>query len=702
MNELNSKVNETNSKVALVIPDVEKNLKNNDKFDTDFKKMEIKFADIEANLQSLIKLTTDHDTDIKDTKTKLKDFNILELLKAIGEDGNKSGENNNIILTLLDNLDKKYDTKMKVTDEKLTKIEESNFKMEKDIQNITNTQDINRRNIDNNKKTEEEMYIKLKELERKLNTDMFEINHQNRYRDFDRIYNDTMTNIVPEANENVNANANTNKESLTKEKEDNNSEEKIINSIENNLIISKHISMHNNNIKEDIKILDDKIREIIKKIIDIEKHFRFLPNQSWVEDIKKEINYLKENKNKFALNVDLNETINRTDELNRQIKYLKEQYNDLANNQNYTMNDEFQSLKKKFELSVNKIVEFEEIHEELENKINQNKQSKATLSERSKQLLEIKVFEEFKTQIIKEFTNVNDNFTHIRKIIDDIKNVIKTKSSFKDLKLFEDELCAKMEDLRLSCTKKFSDRVETFKNIKYLDQQIKNLVQVYLKKIDKNDNWLLAKKPIGNLCASCESYIGDLKDNYQFLPWYKYPPKDQGDKAYRLGNGFSKMLQMMQMDENDKSDKKNSIINTKNTNSNNVSNNQNELSEYVKNMKIEKSELDIISGEMSPSKTTTNNLFKSPQNNLPRLKKGILTKNKSGVNIYQTINSINNINTNIIHRNDKEIRKSYSGTMDITSQMTDYKNNKAESLPDEIDFISPPKITKIKKIIKSE
>lgn len=696
MNELNAKVNETNSKVALVIPDVEKNLKNNDKFDTDFKKMEIKFADIEANLQSLIKLTTEHDTDIKDTKTKLKDFNILELLKAIGEDGNKAGENNNIILTLLDNLDKKYDTKMKVTDEKLTKIEESNFKMEKDIQNITNTQDINKRNIDSNKRTEEEMYIKLKELEKKVNFDMFEISHQNKYRDFDRNYNDTMTNIIPETNENANAN----KESLAKEKEANNLEDKYINSIENNLIISKHISMHNNNIKEDIKILDDKIREIIKKIIDIEKHFRFLPNQSWVEDIKKDINFLKDNRSKFALNVDLNETINKTDELNKQIKYIKEQYNELANNQNYTMNDEFQSLKKKFELSVNKIVEFEEIHEELENKINQNKQSKATLSERSKKLLEIKVFEEFKTQIIKEFTNVNDNFTQIRKIIDDIKNVIKTKSSFKDIKLFEEELTAKMEDLRLSCTKKFADRVETYKNIKYLDQQIKHLVQVYIKKIDKNDNWLLAKKPIGNLCASCESYIGDLKDNYQFLPWNKYPLRDQGDKAYRLGNGFSKMLQMMQMDENGKSDKKNSIINARNINSNNLSNNQNELSEYIQNMRIEKSDLDLLNGEMSPSKTTTNNLFKSPQNNLPKLKKGMLTKNKSGVNIYETISSINNINTNIIHRNDKEIRKSYSGTMDVTGQITDYKNNKAESLPDETDFISPPKITKIKKIIK--
>ena len=58
MNELNMRLNETNSKVAHVIPNVDKNSKNSEKFDTDFKKMEIKFADIEANLQSLVKLTT--------------------------------------------------------------------------------------------------------------------------------------------------------------------------------------------------------------------------------------------------------------------------------------------------------------------------------------------------------------------------------------------------------------------------------------------------------------------------------------------------------------------------------------------------------------------------------------------------------------------------------------------------------------------
>ena len=92
--------------------------------------------------------------------------------------------------------------------------------------------------------------------------------------------------------------------------------------------------------------------------------------------------------------------------------------------------------------------------------------------------------------------------------------------------------------------------------MKYLDQQIRNIIQIYIKKIEKGDNWLLSKKPISsNLCASCESYIGDIKDgnnNTIHVPWNKYPVKDPNDKLYRMGNGYSKMLQMIQVDENEK------------------------------------------------------------------------------------------------------------------------------------------------------
>jgi hypothetical protein len=66
-------------------------------------------------------------------------------------------------------------------------------------------------------------------------------------------------------------------------------------------------------------------------------------------------------------------------------------------------------------------------------------------------------------------------------------------------------------------------------------KQIKHIIEFYIKKGDKSENWLLAKKPLGgHLCASCEAYIGDLHDNTQYLAWNKYPMRDPNEKFYRV------------------------------------------------------------------------------------------------------------------------------------------------------------------------
>jgi len=72
-------------------------------------------------------------------------------------------------------------------------------------------------------------------------------------------------------------------------------------------------------------------------------------------------------------------------------------------------------------------------------------------------------------------------------------------------------------------------------------------MDVYIKKIEKGDNWLLAKKPLnGSYCGSCENYLGDLNEKNNYLPWNKYP--GQENRVYRVGSGFSKMLQMLNLE----------------------------------------------------------------------------------------------------------------------------------------------------------
>ena len=128
-------------------------------------------------------------------------------------------------------------------------------------------------------------------------------------------------------------------------------------------------------------------------------------------------------------------------------------------------------------------------------------------------------------------------------------------------------LLGKIEDFRQASIKKFADRIEVSKNYKYLDLNLKQVLEQVMKKNDKGDNWLLAKKPFGgNSCASCENYIGDLKDNREYVPWNKF--KDTSDKMYRLGTGFSKMLQDNVSDRNKGQNKEDLVNNILYTNMN--------------------------------------------------------------------------------------------------------------------------------------
>ena len=151
-------------------------------------------------------------------------------------------------------------------------------------------------------------------------------------------------------------------------------------------------------------------------------------------------------------------------------------------------------------------------------------------------------------------------------------DIVKNRVTFKDLKTLEEAIMSQMENLKLLFVKKFADKNDVNKAMKYLDQQIKNIIQIYIKKIEKGDNWLLSKKPISsNLCASCESYIGDLndinEDNKIYIPWNKYPVKDSNDKLYRLGQGYSNILQIVETEkkENKTERNNNNIINLNKT-----------------------------------------------------------------------------------------------------------------------------------------
>ena len=473
-------------------------------------------VDHDEAIEELKNLADAHENRLKGVGAN-SDLNILDLLNADTDEA--GGENNKILIKAITTMENKLSTKLKNVDDRLLKLEQVHYKLNNDVRNIKGVNDLTKRNIDLLKKANEEINQRFENIEKNidencsiLNTkitskiDKLEKNNEKKYKELNK----------------------------SKSKDKTSTKEKNVNKE------SSHIDTET----------QEKISEIEKMLSDIEKNFKNIPNMIGLEQIKSDISALKSGMGNYATNQDMKDLKEKTEELERLVHFNKEQFDEYTSNQ--SDHDDIQNLKRKVELLNSKVHDMESVQQETLLKLNQSFAIRAQEVSNEK-YLDIITFDEFKSQIIKEFNNVNDNFTHLRKLVDTILDSLKNKPSYRDIKALEEDLLVKIEDLRLSSAKKFAERIETTKNIKYLDQQIKNIYQIYIKKVDKSENWLLAKKPLNaNLCASCESYIGDLKDNSMFVPWNKYPMRDPNDKLYKYGSGFSKMLQMIQVDENDK------------------------------------------------------------------------------------------------------------------------------------------------------
>ena len=152
-------------------------------------------------------------------------------------------------------------------------------------------------------------------------------------------------------------------------------------------------------------------------------------------------------------------------------------------------------------------------------------------------------------KLTKEMPKIKDYISHLM-------TNIKKKAETVELNNTRGILNEKIEELARACNLKFADKNECLKNFKHIEEQLKKILNVLKRKTEQNQegdgNWLLAKKPInGYSCASCESYIGELNNNIKkYIPWNRLPYKDSGENMYRMGKGYSKMLQMINFENN--------------------------------------------------------------------------------------------------------------------------------------------------------
>jgi uncharacterized protein VirK/YbjX len=127
-----------------------------------FQIMENKIKLLESKFEKVEKTFIEHNHMV----SKIKDLNILELFK---NSGGENGGDGNMILCLINNIDKKNKAKINFEDEKITKIDEINFKTIKDAQNLLYSSDLNKRNNNQMKQNQQVLTNKIENLEKLIN-----------------------------------------------------------------------------------------------------------------------------------------------------------------------------------------------------------------------------------------------------------------------------------------------------------------------------------------------------------------------------------------------------------------------------------------------------------------------------------------------------------------------------------------------------
>ena len=356
--------------------------------------------------------------------------------------------------------------------------------------------------------------------------------------------------------------------------------------------------------KVDLSGLDD----FMQRLINLENKFDEFVHKVNIDDIYRQLKYLTEHKAdkkeldqiKSILN-DLNKKSqehqeeidvlnNRLDSLYQQLVNLSKEMNNDGNGINYILNkDDGKKPQKIAKIGLN-IDDFD--------------LSRFTLKED---------FDKHVKENNEEINKIWDEIKRINGLIKQITESLNNKADIDDLNELRDFILGKIDDLINDFNKKFADKNETNKSLKNLEDQIKKIYLLIKSKHETHevDSWLLAKKPItGFSCAACESYIGDLRNaKYKFIPWNKLPVRDPGEKLYRMGNGFSRMLNMLNFDNNGNVNLNQYIE----SNSNDMEKeNENESKERKDNGNLNTNDLQQ---KRSKNKTLTKNRFQSASTN---------------------------------------------------------------------------------------
>ena len=307
-----------------------------------------------------------------------------------------------------------------------------------------------------------------------------------------------------------------------------------------------------NSQKEKLKDFTDRINIEIKtlrnKDEELENKIQELMTFPELKKVNDKIKAMEQELEGSATKEDTKHILEQLDKFNQELNKYKsiisnqKEMNIKTREDMLRLKEEFDEIKQDFS-SLNNLLENNSLNKLIENINNiTDKFVEKSLYENDMKLINKKI-----SKLQMDVNEHNRNFAELMPKLEGILDI----NEFNKLKKNVEDLMSKSGSLVSS--NKSLDTQEIIKNIKSMEAQVK----IFMKKLENesekekeriNDNCILASRPVGGFkCASCETYIGDIKENNIYLPWNKYHGQD---RPYRLGSSFSRILQGLNIEQN--------------------------------------------------------------------------------------------------------------------------------------------------------
>ena len=587
MNLLEVKLNNIQSNHSL--KNIRQELKNHDlENQSDFKVIETKFNDINQKLE-------DYDKKLEDCLVKLASIDILSIIQDNG-DGTVDGAK-----ILFKSLEDKCNKKFELIDARYKQEALTTQKMKQNVENIIPVFEKINRDIDHLKELEEQQKEEIENTKKNFETETENVNKTQKESE------DELLKKISELGNN-----------FDKKLEEIEIKVKSIKTGEVspplfNLGLNENDNEKNKVNEEQFQMLEKKVNDIRTKLNDLNNTMKIFSNEE-TQKIKNDVKELMLKIDTKIAKEDLKELYNMHLSDLDEINDLKDQMGLIVEEQKKLSKDLLQASSRLEMVNSNVIM--------LQN--SQLNGGRGPVIDITRYIDQQKLSDTLKP-IIKEIEKLYRELIGIQREFSEIKLFDKIFEKKERINRMEEDIYNKISEIESLNHRKFADKIDTNKALKALDLQIKDLAGDR-KKSDGSDNWLMAKQPLKCFnCASCEANLKNNPPPQEYIPWNKYP---QGERIYRMGQGFSHMLQMMTSEfvqtfdqhDKDKDLKENinlSIENDSNANSKNtnkVFTNLNTANNNIYNI----NEKSLISARINSNK---DDFYRTGKLKLPKMKK---------------------------------------------------------------------------------